>query len=108
MLCLSLFTELGEGFSPVHAGVTLIAMVLGMLAGMGASFALIARLGRHLLHLGIAVVAAGTAGLPVSVIGAHTASSWDLAPPLFVIGLGTSIGYEERYSLEQQNNNDDN
>jgi EmrB/QacA subfamily drug resistance transporter len=94
VLCLSLFTQLGEGFSPVHAGLTLTAMVVGMLAGMGASFALVARLGRHLLHLGVAVVAAGTVGLALSVTGAHTVSTWDLAPSLFAIGvgLGASIG----------------
>jgi EmrB/QacA subfamily drug resistance transporter len=94
VLCLSLFTQLGEGFSPIHSGLTLIAMVVGMLAGMGASFALVARLGRHLLHLGVAVVAAGTVGLALTVTGADTASSWDLAPSLFVIGagIGASIG----------------
>ena len=56
LLCVSLFAQLGEGFSPIHAGLTLIAMVIGMIAGMGAGFALVARLGRHLLHLGVAVV----------------------------------------------------
>ena len=27
LLCVSLFAQLGEGFSPIHAGLTLIAMV---------------------------------------------------------------------------------
>ncbi len=94
ILCLSLFTQLGEGFSPIHAGLALMPMVLGMLAGMGAAIALVGRLGRHLLHLGVAVVAAGTVGLALSVTGAHSVSAWDLAPSLFVIGLGlgSSIG----------------
>jgi EmrB/QacA subfamily drug resistance transporter len=94
LLCLSLFTQIGEGFSPIHAGLSLIALVVGMLAGMGAGMALVGRLGRHLLHLGVAVVAAGTVGLALTVTGARTASTWDLAPSLFVIGLGlgASIG----------------
>lgn len=94
LLCVSLFVQLGEGFSPIHAGLTLIAMVIGMLAGMGASFALVARLGRRLLHLGVAVSAGGTAVLALTVAGAHTASTLDLAPGLFLIGAGAgaSIG----------------
>jgi predicted MFS family arabinose efflux permease len=94
VLCLSLFTQLGEGFTPIHAGLTLIPMVLGMLAGMGAGMVLVKRLGRHLLHLGVAIVAAGTVGLALTVTGAGTASAWDLAPSLIVIGLGlgASIG----------------
>jgi MFS family permease len=94
LLCVSLFAQLGEGFSPIHAGLTLIAMVLGMIAGMGAGFALVGRLGRHLLHLGVAIVAAGTVVLALIVTGARTASMLDLAPGLFLIGFGAgaSIG----------------
>jgi hypothetical protein len=94
VLCLSLFTQLGEGFSPIHAGLALIPMVLGMLAGMGAGMALVGRLGRRLLHLGVAVVAAGTVGLAQTVTGADSVSAWEMAPSLFVIGVGfgASIG----------------
>jgi EmrB/QacA subfamily drug resistance transporter len=94
LLCVSLFGQLGEHFSPIHAGLTLIAMVVGMLAGMGASFALIGRLGRHLLHVGVATVAIGTIVLALTVTGVRTASTLDLAPGLVLIGVGTgaSIG----------------
>ena len=94
LLCVSLFAQLGEHFSPVHAGLTLMAMVVGMIAGMGAGFALVGRLGRHLLHLGVVIVAAGTVVLALTVTGAGTASTLDLAPGLFLIGLGAgaSIG----------------
>ena len=80
LLCVSLFAQLGEHFSPIHAGLTLMAMVVGMIAGMGAGFALVGRLGRHLLHLGVAIVVAGTVVLALTVTGAQTASTWDLAP----------------------------
>ena len=94
ILCLSLFTQLGEGFSPIDAGLALTPMVVGMLAGMGAGMALVGRLGRRLLHLGVAVVAAGTVGLALTVSGAGSVSAWALAPSLTVIGigLGASIG----------------
>jgi EmrB/QacA subfamily drug resistance transporter len=94
VLCLSLFAQLGEGFSPIHAGLALIPMVVGMLIGMGAGMALVGRLGRRLLHLGVAVVALGTVGLALTVTGAQTVSAWDMAPALVVIGIGfgASIG----------------
>lgn len=94
ILCVSLFAQVGEGFSPVHAGLTLTAMVIGMLAGMGASFALVARLGRHLLHLGVGIIALGIVVVAMTVTGAHSASTLALAPGLVIIGFGAgaSIG----------------
>jgi len=94
LLCVSLFAQLGEHFSPIHAGVTLMAMVVGMIAGMGVGFALVGRLGRHLLHCGIAIIAVGTVVLALTLTGARSASTLDLAPGLFLIGLGagSSIG----------------
>ena len=94
VLCVSLFAQLGEHFSPIHAGLTLMAMVVGMIAGMGVGFALVGRLGRHLLHIGVVIVAVGTVVLALTVTSARTASTLDLAPGLFLIGLGagSSIG----------------
>jgi EmrB/QacA subfamily drug resistance transporter len=88
LLCVSLFTQLGEGFSPIHAGLTLIPMVIGMVVGMGVSFALVGRLGRHLIHLGVFLIAAGAAVLALALGGAESTSTWDLAPGLALIGLG--------------------
>ena len=91
LLCVSLFAQLDEGFSPIHAGLTLMAMVVGMFAGMGAGFALVGRLGRHLLHLGVVIVGAGTVVLALTVTGARAASTLDLAPGLFLFGVGAGI-----------------
>jgi predicted MFS family arabinose efflux permease len=94
LLCVSLFAQLGEHFSPIHAGLTLMAMVVGMIAGMGAGLALVGRLGRHLLHIGVGFTVAGTIVLALTVTGARTASTLGLAPGLFLIGFGAgaSIG----------------
>ncbi len=91
LLCVSLFTQLGEGFSPIHAGLTLMAMVLGMFAGMATGFALVRRLGRHLLHLGVVIVGVGTVVLALTLTGTRTASTLDLAPGLLLIGVGAGI-----------------
>jgi EmrB/QacA subfamily drug resistance transporter len=91
LLCVSLYGQLGEGWSPIHAGLALTPMVIGMIAGMGGSMALVQRLGRHLLHIGIVLMGVGSAGLAVSVMHTSSASSWRLLPGLLVIGVGVGI-----------------
>jgi EmrB/QacA subfamily drug resistance transporter len=105
LLCMSLYGQLGEGWSPIHAGLTLTPMVMGMILGMVGSQAAVNRLGRHLLHIGILLIAAGTVELAVMLTGARTASSWDLVPSLFVIGagVGASIGQLFRFILTSVN-----
>src|SRR5262249_49994288 len=88
LLCVSLYGQLGEGWSPIHAGLTLTPMVVGMMLGMVVSSAVVKRLGRHLLHIGIVLIAAGATTLALTLTGAHSASTWDLVPGLFLIGAG--------------------
>lgn len=101
LLCVSLYGQLGEGWSPVRAGLTLTPMVVGMILGMFGSFAAVARLGRHLLHIGILLLAAGAATLALTVTGASAASSWDLVSGLFLVGagVGTCLGQLFRFIL---------
>ena len=76
-------------------------MIVGMILGMLGSNAAVSRLGRHLLHIGILLIAAGTAGFALILIGARTASTWDLVPGLFFIGagVGATIGQLFRFIL---------
>jgi EmrB/QacA subfamily drug resistance transporter len=88
LLCVSLYGQLGEGWSPIHAGLTLTPMVIGMILGMAGSSALVHRLGRHLLHIGVLLISAGAVVLALTLTGAHSASTWDLVPGLFLVGAG--------------------
>ncbi len=99
LLCVSLFGQLGEGWSPIHAALTLTPMVVGLIAGMVGSSAVARRLGRHLLHIGILLIAIGATEVAVSLIGARTASSWDLVPGLFLIGLGVGASIGQLFQL---------
>jgi MFS family permease len=94
LLCVSLYGQLGEGWSPIHAGLTLTPMVVGMIVGMLGSMAAVNRLGRHLLHTGILLIAAGAVDLALTLTGEHAATSWALLPGLLLIGAGAgaSIG----------------
>jgi EmrB/QacA subfamily drug resistance transporter len=99
LLCVSLYGQLGEGWSPIHAGLTLTPMVIGMIIGMTASFALVNRLGRHLLHIGIVLLAAGSAGVALTLTGAHSASTWDLVPGLAFVGVGAGTSFAQLFGF---------
>jgi EmrB/QacA subfamily drug resistance transporter len=99
LLIVSLFCQLGEGFSPVHAGLTLVPLTVGMVISMMASFALVARFGRHLLHAGIALAAAGTVTLALTVAGTHQASTMTLLPALLVSGLGAGLVFGQLFDI---------
>ena len=97
LLCISLYGQLGEGWSPIHAGLTLTPMIVGMVLGMVGSGALAPRLGRHLLHIGIALVFLGTAALAAVLTGMQSASSWDLIPGLICVGAGLGATFGQLF-----------
>jgi predicted MFS family arabinose efflux permease len=52
-----------------------------------------------MLHLGVVLVAAGTVVLALSVAGKHSATTWSLAPGLFVIGLGAGFAFGQLFDF---------
>jgi EmrB/QacA subfamily drug resistance transporter len=99
LLCVSLFVQLGEGFSAIHAGLTLTPMVIGMVIGMMSSFALVKKLGRYLIQIGVGLIAAGAVLLAITVAGAHSVTTWDLAPALAIIGLGAGASFGQLFDF---------
>ena len=99
LLCVSLFTQLGEGFSPIHAGLTLTPMVIGMVVGMTASFAVVKYLGRYLIQIGVALIAVGAVVLALTVNGADSVTTWDLAPALALTGLGAGASFGQLFDF---------
>jgi EmrB/QacA subfamily drug resistance transporter len=99
LLCISLYGQLGESWSPIHAGLTLTPMIVGMVIGMVVSGALVKRLGRHLLHTGIALISLGTAAVAVVLTGMHSASSWDLVPGLVLVGAGLGATFGQLFTF---------
>jgi EmrB/QacA subfamily drug resistance transporter len=93
-LVLTLFLQLGLGFTPLHAGLTFVPFSLGVLIASGAGARLAPRFGRGVTMAGALIIAAAMGGLIVIVdhYGA-TVSTWDMAPALLFagVGLGTVI-----------------
>ncbi len=92
-LALTLFLQLGRGFSPIHAGLTQAPFALGASVGAIVGAALLApKLGRNTLQLGNVLQGAGL--LSTLAVLAHTRThitSWELAAPLLLWGLGLGL-----------------
>jgi EmrB/QacA subfamily drug resistance transporter len=92
-LALTLFLQLGLGFSAVHAGLTALPYALGSSVGALFGAGLLApRLGRNTLQLGNALQALGlvAALLVLARTGTHV-TTLQLAGPLLVWGLGMGL-----------------
>jgi EmrB/QacA subfamily drug resistance transporter len=91
MLTMSLYLQLGQGFSAIHTGLTFTPWAVGTAigAGIGAG-ALGPKIGRPVLHVGLVVMAVGVAGtlLVVRAAGDAGVSSWALAGPQLLAGIG--------------------
>ncbi len=88
-LVLTLFLQLGLGFTPLHAGLTFLPFSAGVLVSSGAAARLAPMFGRGVTMTGALVSAAGMATLIGTVhhVGAAV-TTWDLVPGLAAVGLG--------------------
>jgi len=87
MLTFSLYLQLGQGFSAIHTGLTLIPWALGTAVGAGLGGGLLGpRFGRPTLHAGLAVMLLGVLGL--LLVSHDGASSWAFVGPELVAGVG--------------------
>ena len=91
-LVLSLFCQLGQGFSPLRTGLTLAPFALGIAIAAPASYPLAQRYGRRSMQAGFLVMGGGIALVAAMVHGAGAAaSSWTLVPGELVAGLGMGV-----------------
>ena len=88
-LVLTLFLQIGLGFTPLHAGLTFLPFSGGVLVASGAAARLAPRFGRGVTMAGALIMAAGMAGLIATVSHYGPAvTTWDMVPALIVAGLG--------------------
>jgi len=90
MFTFSIYLQIGFGYSAVAAGVAFMPWAAGTAAGAGLGAGLLApRIGRRTLHLALALMAIGIAGmLGVAHHDLHHVSLLALAGPEFVAGAG--------------------
>ncbi len=88
-LVLTLFLQLGLGFTPLHAGLTFLPFSAGVLVSSGAAARLAPRFGRGVTMAG-AVIIAGAMVWLIGIVHHYGAAvtTWELVPALAAAGLG--------------------
>lgn len=85
----SLYLQLGLGYSPTQTSLGLIPFTIGIIIGSAASMGLIARLGRRLVLTGLLITIAGAGALLlVNLVAGLDATWWQLAIATLIIGAG--------------------
>jgi MFS family permease len=100
MIALNVTYQLGLGFSPLACAVATIAIPLAAIAGSITSSALLSKIGRTTMHIGIATMAAGLV-LVIVVLrsAAGPISAWDLAAPLAITGFGMGMVFVPMFDV---------
>jgi predicted MFS family arabinose efflux permease len=91
-LSVGLFLQLGLHYSVIRASLTMMAWAVGAFLGSGFAAATMNKLGRRIIHIGLALMAPGIAGAWLVLRGAGVdVSAWQLAIPLLVFGAGMGM-----------------
>lgn len=100
-LILSLFMQLGLGYSAQHAAIAQTPYALGMAVGAALSGALLGpKLGRHVLHIGLTITMLGMVWFGAIAGGlAHGASAWHLALPFLIAGFGSGLIFAPLFDI---------
>lgn len=92
VLAITLFLQLGEGFSAVHAGLTMAPFAFGTAVTAPVAASLMEKIGgRPLIQAGGVVSVLGNAGLALILASTNHVSTWGMFGPLLVTGLGMGL-----------------
>jgi EmrB/QacA subfamily drug resistance transporter len=100
MIALNVMFQTGLGFTPLACAVATVAIPVTAIAGSITSSALLAKIGRTTMHIGIVVMAIGLIVVDMvmrSVGGGVTA--WDLAGPLAITGFGMGMVFVPMFDV---------
>lgn len=100
VIALNVMYQTGLGFSPLQCGVATVSIPLAAVGGSIVSSALLDRIGRTTMHIGIVVMGAGLVGVDL-VLGAQGGglSAWAVAAPLFVAGFGMGMVFVPMFDV---------
>ena len=91
-LVFALWVQTGQHYTPLRAGVTMVAFSVGAFIGAPFAIPLAQRFGRLVLMTGAALMAAGTIGIDAGARHVGTGTGpWPLVPGLLISGLGLSF-----------------
>jgi EmrB/QacA subfamily drug resistance transporter len=101
MLVFGVFVQVGLGYSPLRASLTMTPMALGSAIGAGLGGTVLGpKFGRHTLHAGLAIMAAGVVGMALTLQRYGTAiHSLDFAPAAAIAGIGMGLVFAPVYDI---------
>jgi EmrB/QacA subfamily drug resistance transporter len=92
LLCVTLYLQIGQGYTPIHAALCTIPLTIGLVIGSTLAGAVLGpRFGRLTLQGGVVVGGIGWAILAVTARAHHELGFAALAPGLVVGGLGLGL-----------------
>jgi EmrB/QacA subfamily drug resistance transporter len=100
MIALNVMYQTGLGFTPLSCGLATVAIPIAAIGGSITSSALLAKIGRHTMHIGVVTMAAGLIVVDLvlrSRSGGVTA--WDLAAPLALTGFGMGMVFVPMFDV---------
>jgi EmrB/QacA subfamily drug resistance transporter len=90
----------GLGFSPLGSGLATVAIPLAAIGGSITSSALLARIGRTTMHIGIVTMACGLVIVDLVLRSAGGGlSAWDLVGPLAITGFGMGMVFVPMFDV---------
>lgn len=99
MYVLSLFFQYSLGYTPTQTAVQLVPLTLGIMAGSGVAAALVVKLARRLVALGLGVIMAGI-GVLLVVVQARGLDPqwWQTGTATLLMGLGAGICFSSVFN----------
>ena len=92
MFIVGVFLQLGLGYSPMEASLTMAPWAFGAMVGSGFGGALMQKLGRKILHIGLALMGIGVATMYLVYTSAGIGiDGWDMIIPNLVGGVGMGM-----------------
>ncbi|HWF26162.1 MAG TPA: MFS transporter [Solirubrobacteraceae bacterium] len=100
MLALNVMFQNGLGFTPLACGVATITVPLAAVGGSITSSALLARIGRTTMHIGIVTMAIGLVVVDLVMRSASgDVTAWELAGPLAITGYGMGMVFVPMFDV---------
>jgi MFS family permease len=100
MIALNVMYQTGLGLTPLGCGLATITIPIAAVGGSITSSALLAKIGRHTMHIGVVTMAAGLTIVDLALRSkSGGVSAWDLAGPLAVTGFGMGMVFVPMFDV---------
>jgi EmrB/QacA subfamily drug resistance transporter len=100
MIALNVMYQTGLGLTPLGCGLATITIPIAAIGGSITSSALLAKIGRHTMHIGVVTMAAGLTIVDLALRSkSGGVSAWDLAGPLAVTGFGMGMVFVPMFDV---------